>query len=213
MPEEEQKFQKRQTAFKLSIREILNAKYVKAEGLIPNYLDFNSKEVSRVNIIGVIVEKTDSGNYKTITVEDGTGKISARIFEGNKLLEKIDVGDVALIVGRPREFSEEKYILIETIKKISPEWARVRKIEIMRQENNNSADSYNAPEHQLNQEEIMPSPKSKIVKLIREMDKGDGVSIDDLLSIGINGLDESIKKLLKGGDIFEMGRGKLKVLE
>ena len=69
-------------------------------------------------MIGVIVQKSELNNYKTLTIDDGTGKISARAFENNVLLDKTDVGDVVLIIGRPREFSSEKYILIEIIKKI-----------------------------------------------------------------------------------------------
>ena len=216
MADLEQKFQKRQTAFKLSIKDILSAKYVKSEGLIPNYLDFSSKEVSRVNVIGAVIEKLDSGNYKTIAIEDGTGKISARIFDANISLERIMVGDVVLVIGRPREFSEEKYILIEAIKKIEPKWAKVRMMENMLREPNNKsldASSYNEPTPRINSEQIAPSSSIKIVKLIRELDKGNGVSIDDLSSAGINELDECIKKLLKGGDIFEITHGKLKVLE
>lgn len=220
MPEEEQKFQKRQIAYKVRVGDILNSRYVKTEGLIPNYLEINSQEVSRVNIIGVIVEKSETNSYKTLEIDDGTGKISARIFEDKTHLENISVGDIVLIIGKPREFSSEKYILIETIKKVDPAWAKARKIEL---EKNKPVDEVPAQGEagvlsgsSLIEEEVINSsstPANNVIKLIKGLDKGDGVAIDNIPSKGINGLDNIIDMLLKDGSIFEVRPGKFKVLE
>ena len=35
-----------------------------------------------------------------------------------------------LVVGRPREYLGEKYLLIETAKKINPLWAKARNLEL-----------------------------------------------------------------------------------
>lgn len=220
MPEEEQKFQKRQIAHKVRIGDILNSRYVKTEGLIPNYLEVNSQEVSRVNIIGVVVEKSEINSYKTLAVDDGTGKISARIFENNIHLENIGVSDIVLVIGKPREFSSEKYILIETIKKIDPAWAKARKIELEKSKPQDDAPAQEGANISsgsgLAEEEIINSdstPANNVIKLIRGLDKGDGVAIDNIPSKGINDLDKTIDMLLKGGSIFEVRPGKLKVLE
>ena len=206
----EQKFQKRQTAYKIRIKDILNSRYIKTEGFNPNYLEIHNQEVSRINVIGVVVQKSELNNYKTLTIEDGTGKIYARVFENNLLLDKIDVSDVVLIIGRPREFSNEKYILIEVIRKTDPSWAKVRKLELEKNivEDNKSSDSDNNIE-----EDIVPSSTNKIVKLIKELDKGEGVSIEEISSKDIEDIDKRIDILLREGDIFEIKPGKLKVLE
>jgi len=206
----EQKFQKRQTAYKIRIKDILNSRYIKTEGFNPNYLEIHNQEVSRINVIGVVVQKSELNNYKTLTIEDGTGKIYARVFENNLLLDKIDVSDVVLIIGRPREFSNEKYILIEVIRKTDPSWAKVRELELGKnvEENNKSSDSDNNIE-----EDIVPSSTNKIVKLIKELDKGEGVSIEEISSKDIEDIDKRIDILLREGDIFEIKPGKLKVLE
>ncbi|MDP6265586.1 MAG: hypothetical protein QF584_02340 [Candidatus Woesearchaeota archaeon] len=215
LPDIEQKFQKRQTAYKVRVRDILNSKYTKTEGSASNYLEMNEKKISRVNVVGVIVQKLGLDNYKTIMIDDGTGRISTRVFEENVLLDKVDVGDIVLIIGRPREFSSEKYIIIETIKKINPIWAKVRKLEFEKNviKDDVFSNKVTSNNENITEEIVDLTPTNKIVKLIREFDKGNGVSIEELSSKNIKDMDKIIDMLLKGGDIFEVKPGKLKVLE
>lgn len=208
MPDPEQIFQKRQTAYKITVKDILNSIYVKTDGFNPNYLRGMGKEISRINVIGVVVEKIDLDNYKTLTIDDGTGIISSRVFENNILSDEINMGDIVAIIGRPREYSSEKYILIEIIKKIDPSWAIVRKLELK-----NVKDDKNIINKSSVEEEDVEISTNEIVKLIREMDKGDGVSIEEISSKDINDYEKIIDILLKGGDIFEVKPGKLKILE
>ena len=209
MPDE-QVFQKRQTAYKIRIKEILGSRYVKTEGFAPNYLEINAQEISRINIIGVVVQKSELDNYKTLIIDDGTGKISARVFENNTLLDIIDVGNIVLIIGRPREFSSEKYLLIETIKEINHAWAEVRKLELEK----NGGKSNSLPDNNsIGEEAVDLDPTSKIVKLIKELDKGNGVPIEEISSKNIKDIDKTLNMLLKKGDLFEIKPGKLKVLE
>ena len=50
--------QKRQVAEKIRIKDILGGRYIQEEGWTPNYVETdNGKKVSRVNIIGAVVEK------------------------------------------------------------------------------------------------------------------------------------------------------------
>lgn len=217
MPEAEQRFQKRQIAYKIRIKDILNSKYIKTEGFDPNYLEVNGQEISRVNIMGVVVQKLEINNYKTLTIDDGTGRISARVFENNMLLDKIDVSDVVLIIGRPREFSSEKYVLIESIKNISPAWAKVRKLELEKnligEINQKKDNKVVSDKHSIEGGVVDLRPHNKVFKLIKEIDTGEGVSIEELSSRNIKDIDNVISALLKEGDIFEIKPGKLKVLE
>ena len=210
MPEIE-KFQKRQIAYKIRIKDILSSKYIKTEGFDPNYLEVNSQQISRMNIVGVVVQKSELNNYKTLAIDDGTGKISARVFESNPSVGQIDVGDIVIVIGRPREFSSEKYILIEIIKKIDPSWAKVRKLELEK----NTKKSGNPANDTSSAEDVVVdlSPANRIFKLIKELDQGSGVSIEELSSENIKDVDKLIGMLLKEGDIFEIRPGKLKVLE
>ena len=208
MPESEQVFQKRQIAYKIRISDILDSRYIKTQGFNPNYIEKYGKEISRINIIGTIVLKSDQDNYKTLVIDDGTGKISVRIFESNALLDNINIGDVVTIIGRPREFSSEQYIHIEIIKKIDPSWLKVRDIELRM-----AGINYNTSHDTPIKAESVVSPTNNIIKLIKELDSGEGVSIEDISPKNIGDIDKIIKVLLKEGDIFEIKPGKLKVLE
>jgi len=205
----ESKFQ-RNVAHKLRVKDILEAEYIKTEGFAPNYLQINDKDISKVNLIGVVVQKSELDNYKTIMVDDGSGYISARIFDGSLNLDDIQLGDFVTIIGKPREFSSEKYIFIEIIKKTDPNWAKVRKLELGKKEETNELPE----EKNIQQETIIETdPKNKILKLIKELDNGQGVSIEDLPEADIKDIDQMISLLLREGDVFEIKPGKLKVLE
>ena len=213
LPEAEQKFQDRQIAYKTRIKDILNSKYIKTDGFNPNYLEINGQEISRVNVIGVIVQKSELENQKNLIIDDGSGKIAARTFENNLLLDKVHIGDVVLVIGRPREFTMEKYLLVETIKKVDSQWAKVRKLELDKGVDQEESNEKDAEIKETEEEKIMDeSQKNKILKMIKETDKGEGVSVEDISS-DIDNLDEIIDLLLRVGDIFEIRPGKLKVLE
>ncbi|MBW2976062.1 hypothetical protein KY347_01300 [Candidatus Woesearchaeota archaeon] len=210
MPEAEQRFQRRQTAYKIRIKDILNSRYVKREGFAPNYLETYGQEISRINVVGVVVQKSELNNYKILMIDDSTGKISARVFEKDILLNNVDVGDMVLIIGRPREFSSEKYLLIETIKKINPKWAKVRQLEL---EKTRIVEKSQIDSDSAKNKEFDISPANKIVRLLKDSDKGNGVSIEEISSKDIKGVDKLIEMLLKEGDIFEIRPGRFKVLE
>ena len=201
--------QKRQTAYKIRVKDILDSKYVKTSGMEPNYLKIGSKQISRANILGVVVEKSDMDNYKAITIDDGSGRISARIFDDKIFLSNVEVGDVVNLIGRPREFSSEKYMIIEAIKKTDHAWAMVRSLELQKNDN----DSKKSEVIQDKEEKVDLSPKNKIILAIKELDNGDGVLIESVLSKNVDGAEKIIDTLLKEGGIFEVKPGKLKVLE
>ena len=200
---------KRQTAYKVTINDIMDSRYVKTSGMEPNYLDMGSKQISRVNILGVIVEKSDMDNYKAITIDDGSGRISARIFDDKIFLSNVEVGDVVNLIGRPREFSSEKYVIIESVKKTDPAWAMVRSLELQK----NDYDGKKIKVIRDKEEKVDLSPKNKIILAIKELDDGDGVLIESVLSKNVDGAEKIIDTLLKEGGILEVKPGKLKVLE
>ncbi len=219
MADPEQKLQKRQVAYKKSIAELINSEYIKPESQAANFLQANGQEISRVNVIAAVVGRADLQNYTNISIDDGTGRMSARAFDNAMLVSNIKVGDIVMVIGRPREFTSEKYILIETIKSVSPAWAKLRRIELegaRRQvESAGRADeAAKAGDAEDDDTEVSyRSPDNSIIRMIKELDKGDGVSIDDLLSRGIVNADTVVDSLLRKGDIFEIKPGKVKVLE
>lgn len=210
LPDAERRLQKRYIAHKIRILDILESNYNRTKGFDSNYLEINGQEVSRVNVIGVVVQKSDMGNHKALIIDDGTGRVSARTFEDNSLFNSIDIGDFALIIGRPREFSSEKYILIEIIKRVNSGWAKVRKLEMEKKVGKRKKVLNDNLREEMATED---SYKNKILRCIKDRDRGEGVSIDDISSTDLKELDKVIGVLLQEGDVFEIMPGKLKVLE
>ena len=209
MPELEQKtFQKRQVAYKLKISDILNGNLTKED--FSGSIKLNNINVSRVNIIAAMIYKSEDFNYSSAVIDDGTGRIQLRSFENNAYFSKIDVGDIVLIIGKIREFNNEKYIVPEILKRINnAKWVDVRRLEL---KNNDLIDNSikNTDKNLIENAKI----NEEIYSLIKKLDDGDGASFDDIIkgSCSVDA-EKILNKLLENGDIFEIKPGKLKVLE
>jgi RPA family protein len=207
-----EKSQKRQIAYKVKINDILKGEYIKEEGeWVPNYIEIENKKVSRINLMAVVVSKEnlENTNYQNLLIDDGSGKISIRSFEEQNNFNSIDVGDFVLVIGRPREYFNEKYIVSEILKKIEdPLWVEVRKLELDKKEikvEQVIEESIEEPKDDINK---------KIFKLIKEIDIGEGADTQEVITkSNINKAEEIITNLLEHGEVFEIKPGKLKVLE
>ncbi|MDP3765015.1 MAG: OB-fold nucleic acid binding domain-containing protein [Nanoarchaeota archaeon] len=216
MPEIQQKtFQKRQIAYGVSISNILSGSFTKDE-LSIGYMRLGDINVSRVNVIATLVHKPEqSSSYYNAIVDDGTGRISLRSFDNNYAFSKVEIGDIVLIIGKIREFNGEIYIVPEILKKINNiGWVNVRKLELIH--NKMIAGDIKIEENKdkglIEQENT--SINEEIYSLIKKLDDGYGVSIEDIIKNSSNSRAENIiTKLLENGDIFEIKPGKLKVLE
>jgi RPA family protein len=218
---EDQKQVERQTAKIASIRELITGKYVKQEGWLPNYvLSVKNEKISRVNIIGVVVTVPD--NSESVFIDDGTGKIEVRSFEDKTIFKDITIGDIILVIGRPREFNSQIYINCEIAKKINnKDWLEYRKKEILlknikmpditeKRMEQDQVELYKEEEKVKEDDEV--DVHDQILANIRELDKGSGCDINDLIAKNPK-VEEAIQDLLSKGEIFEIGPGKVKVLE
>ena len=192
--------QKRNIAYKIKISDILN-------------VDLNGLNIFRANVIATLVDKVEKPNYTSSIIDDGTGRISLRSFENKNIFSKVDVGDIVLAIGKIREFNNEKYLIPEIIRKINNvQWVDVRKLELAKI-NSIPNEAIRIKEgHQ--SEESIAHINEEIYSLIKRLDNGDGVSIDDVIkSLNNSEAENMIKKMLESGDIFEIKSGKVKVLE
>lgn len=223
-----EKAQKRQTAYKVMISDITQGKYIKEDGWNPSYIITPyGKNVSRINVLGIVISNfvEESTGYRTAVIDDGTEHISIRYFYENPMPEELKVGSLLLVIGRPKEYGEEKYILAEIIKKIDNKaWIAYRKAEldllhkeikstviIKNKENISQAEQ---PEEEIIEEPIfeeIKSPSDELIELIKNNDKGEGVDFKDIIKI--KDAEKIIANLLKEGDIFEIRPGRYKVLE
>ena len=205
----EQQLVARQIAYIVHINDILSGKFTKEDNLNPSYVRIGSKSVSRVNVIGVVIGLNNDGSFQKIVVEDGSGKISLRNFE--KRVD-VNIGDVIHLVGRIREFGNERYITPEIIKKnVNKKWSLVWKEFALKDDNEHGSEKV----EEINLEEVKfvhsESYIDKLLESIRALDSGDGASYKEVVK---NIHDEKvISNLLLQGEIFEVKPGKLKVLD
>ena len=121
---------KREIAFKVRINDVLKGEYVKRDGWDPNFININNKQVSRVNIMGVVVSIPDSGQ-NNLTIDDGSGRIEVRSFDNPEMLTSSAIGDIVMMIGRPREYNNARYIIAEVLRKVeNKKWMEVRKLEL-----------------------------------------------------------------------------------
>lgn len=198
---------KRHVACKVGIKDLLEGRYVKEEGeFAPNYVLVKGLKIARANVIGVIVAAEDS---TMLVIDDGSARISLRFFGDDQKRPAPLIGSLVMIIGRPRQFGEELYIVPEIIKTITNrDWMELRRTELKK--------SLPAPQTEI--EEISERPKTadnfvgEVIQLIREGDTGDGADIQEIISKVDKG-EDTIMRLLKAGEIFEIRPGKLKILE
>ena len=215
---------------------------MKEEGWTPNYiLTDDGRRASRVNIICTVISKDDSPENKSIVVDDGSANIQVRTFEDTDPFLGLELGNMIMLVGRPREYGTQRYVIPEIIKKINdPKVIQIRQKELellslklpklsvkaLAPQPVNSqpktaepeTSDYSGDEAVMDDEtgedkERELTPSEKLCALIKEMDKGDGVYIQELIEKStIENTENLITELISAGDIFEVRAGCVKVL-
>ena len=222
----------RQTAHKAWIGTLLKGKVnLENERLIS--LDIGTKKISRVNLIANVVDRYsgDSRPYVALTLDDSSGNIRVKAFADSiTLLSDINIGDTILIVGMLRSFNDEIYITPEIVKIVEPKWALIRRLELTKeyglfknefepkyvnpQEKAEAADVEAAEIIEKEKIDLSESPKSSILKKIKE--NAEGMDIEKLileLKISMDEINKAIKELIAEGEIYEPRPGYLRSLD
>ena len=204
--------QLRQTAFKIWIGDLLKAEYVENKGeWEPNFFVIGGKNVSRVNLVASVVsvyENIDK-TMKSVDVDDSSGSVSLKAWGDDIKLLNFEIGDICLIIGRPRNSGGQIFVTPEIVKKLDINWAKLRKLELEK--------LYGSRERV---ESIVVSDVEKPVdssrqKVLNILEKSGEITFDDLVSkSGVNEEDLKgiISELLKEGEIFEPKPNYLKVV-
>ncbi|HDI06678.1 MAG TPA: hypothetical protein ENF39_01580 [Candidatus Aenigmarchaeota archaeon] len=145
--------QERQVARKIDIKTINSGNFVQVERkseedrYLPNYIEVNGMKISRVRVLATVIDKfvSEDGNYATLTLDDTTDTIRCKIFMNSNFsdnisrqnlidleaINNIEKGDLIDVIGKIREYNEERYIQPEIIVKIEdPNFEVLRKLEI-----------------------------------------------------------------------------------
>ncbi|MEA3378555.1 MAG: hypothetical protein U9Q69_02840 [Nanoarchaeota archaeon] len=214
---------RRQTAYKFWIKDLIAAK---AEPNNQGFMAFRikGKDVIRVNVLATIIHEynSESGNYKLISLDDGSGQIRVKAWgEDTKILKSAQMADLVLLVGKLGWNNNEIFIRPEAIKKVeNPDWELVRKLELLKEFGKPESSKKELPPNgQVIKEEVVEpasssSVREKVVALI-EKSSPDGIEEIELIK-KINAEEEivekAIKELLSEGEIFQPKNGYLKLI-
>ncbi len=217
--------QQRQTAYKIWISDLINGTFQKQAGeWEPNYIQIKDLKVSRVNILATVVNayKSEDGNYSTLTLDDGSGQIQIKAWrEDVARVGNITIGNTVTVIGRVREYNNEKYLLPEIIKLLdNPSWIKVRKLELTQ--------LYGQPSQQVTEtpvthsREITEHPvpvsensRQKILNLIEKNSTEEGADITSvILASGVSEeeAESIINELISEGEAYQPKPGKVKII-
>ncbi len=234
----------RSVANKVWINQIINGEFVKEEGFTPSYVEIRGGKVSRVNIMATVVSKfiSEDENYGALTIDDGTETIRVKAFGPDVMkIRGVRIGQVITMVGKLKHYNDETYIAPEVARPVdNPNWLIVRRLEIgapiidatsaSEESGGDSLILQTAREEQQPREgdevetirisQTMAAEQTglneKILKLIKEHDKGEGADMEKVIvemKVDKDECKNLIIGLLKSGDLFEPKKGKLKVLD
>ncbi len=227
---DQQKFPRRATAYRFWIKDLLNASKIDGKEMI--LFNVRGKEVSRVNLMATIVDKqiNEDKTFATITLDDGTETIRVKAWkEDIRMIEKVNIGDQIMVIGKIRNYGGELSVIPEIIKKQEPEWLLLRRKELEAEFQKPEEKKFNSVEPKIEEsveqeipiveEEVINEPtetgRQKILTLIESESSSEGAQIG--LVVQKSGLKEEeaeriIDELLKEGEIFQPRNGFLKVI-
>ncbi len=128
---------KRQTAHRIWLSSLDEGTFIKSEGeWEPNYIEVKGIKVSRINVIGTIVETffNEEKLYATISLDDGTSVLRVKAWKDDaSLLKDLKKGTLVLVIGKLREYQNEIYLTPEIVKIMQdPNWELLRKIQLFK---------------------------------------------------------------------------------
>ena len=193
----------RYVAYKIYPEEFLNNE------VVDNALIIEGRKVRRVRILGK-VEDINVGNVISFYV-DG---VNVRYFEEKSVY--IEEGDIVDVIGRPRVYDGEKYIMAEIIRKRDERWIKLRDLEIKKTRKYllENAEPYEEDlEEEIYAEILNPEViKDKILALIENLGEVTFEELAGMVNIPEEDLEKYLSELKNSGDIFEPRPGVYKVL-
>ncbi len=234
---------KRQTAYQVWISELIINPYIKQEGKWEsNYVEIKDKQVSRVNLIATVISKfkSEDGSYVSLVIDDGTAGIRVKVWrEDTPILEKVEPGNMVNVIGKIREFNDERYVLPEVVKILTnPNWELLRKLELLKlgkplvvkeekkeikllkETITKESEPQEEVKEKIFEEEFFEeteeeSPRQKILSILIKLDQPGGIETETVIqeSKVEESLAENIlEDLVKEGQVFQPLPGKVKII-
>lgn len=204
-------FLKRQTAYRVWIKDLHNKEVMIDENGL-KYLKIGDHNVMRVNIFGVVIDKSNAENYANIVVDDSSANMRMRVWGDDiSFFEDLKVGDRVFVIGRWSEFNEERYVRPEIVTSVDMDWSLLRRLQLIKE--------YGVPNHEEkvivkeelteDVEEVEPSlvAREAVLNIIEKHDEADINLIMKDSKLAKEKLQSAIMDLLKEGEIFSPKMG------
>lgn len=239
---------RRLTAKKVRIADIRNGKYspgsrnevdgetvFKASYVITPF----GERVSRTNVVATVTEKFASpeGNYATLTLDDGTESIQAKVFgEDVGIFAGIKKGELACVIGKVKEYQGEVYISAEVARAVEADHENLRRLELLEnlEQRKRVVDNLRKMQRHLSEEDLKAYAKQldigeealsvvlvkrevdykpKLLDIIATLDDGNGAEISkifEIVKLPDSVVERTIDELLADGSIYEPMPGRFK---
>ena len=217
---------KRKTAYKVWINDLIKGNFVKVTyEWESNYVELRGLKVSRVNLIGVIIDSFVQENYVSLIVDDGSANLRLMLWgEAVSLVSNLGIGDIVLVIGKVKDYNNSIYVTPDFVRKIdNPLWLKVRKKELINLfgeplKFNNKLEELDEQNTDFIEEKVVDEPsfnkREKVISLIEKLDDSNGVPIEKLIKE--SGFDNDIlnviNDLIKEGEIFQLKEGIVKLV-
>ncbi len=205
---------RRLTARKALIGEIVKGRFIPKSGLESSYvLTKLGRRLSRVRIMGNIVDmySNPASSFASLTIDDSTGVIRAKVFDNVESVSDISYGDLVDVIGKVKFTEGEIWINVEIINKVKdPNFETLRIVEIAKilkeqkekiqkvkeclSQTSDINELFALLGEEISKREIEgiveaenvfkeeeQSLKSSVLELIKELDFGDGADYRELL--------------------------------
>ena len=210
--------QRRSPYQRTKIEKISRSELVKDQEDRWRLLTPSGKSIFRVWIMGIVTEKfTGENNYLGLKIDDGTACVIIKSWEGK--LDRYNQWDKIEVLGQVQisERGEEIEVFLnpDIINPISDDnWFLVHRLKIIKQlqkaDMNNGIKPATISGVDIGVVSI-EDLKLKLLKTVRELDTGKGVSYDQLVTsypdIEEEQIDGAITELLESGEFFEPRAG------
>ncbi len=173
--------EQRQPATHIWITELTSGNFIQQDDA-PSAVVLQGKTIQRARLYGTVVSTNE------LVIDDGTGSVPIRTFD--KTFDA-QIGDTVLVIGMPRVYEQQLYILGEIVKKVDSKWLELRE----------------------RQHPKRIDQRAQVIEAVKNLDTGNGADYNEVTSKLGRNAEELIVHLLAIGELFETRPGKLKVLE
>ena len=174
----------------------------------------NGSSIFRVWIVGVVTEKYEGqNNYLGMKIEDGSGALLVKSWDGQ--MDSFSQWDKVEILGQIQISEQDEkvdvFITPDIIENIEDDnWFIYHKLKIVQQSQHDDTE-FTVKSAVVEGIDLgvasLEDLKTKLKKLVKQLDKGSGVTIDEIVG-KLSNIDEAqiydaITELLESGEFFE----------